>query len=64
MTAWFQVNSNVKENDPNKELKRRIVEIYIDANNVTDKNRKNVKNMVNSIKDEDFRKDLNDKIQK
>lgn len=62
MTAWFYVNTNATEDGPNANLKRRIVDIFLRSDHITDKNRKNIRNMMNSLKDEDLKKELTDKI--
>jgi hypothetical protein len=64
MTAWFYVNSNVKDDLSKAELKRQIVENFLKSNNVTDHNRKNVKNMINLLNEKDLKNELAEKIQK
>lgn len=63
MTAWFQVNSNVKDDESNKSLKRLVIENFLHSKHITEKNKTNVSNMINGLKDEDFKNELNKRIE-
>jgi negative regulator of replication initiation len=64
MTAWFYINSNVKEIELNKDLKRRIVDNFLRSSNLTTKNKRNFKMMIQAIKEHNFKQEINDKITK
>lgn len=63
MTAWFYVNSNVKDENIKKFFHTRIVDNFMRSTNTTKKNRDNVKNVVNSLKDEILKNELINKLQ-
>lgn len=62
MTAWFYVNTNLVDSTSNTELKRFIVDCFLDSTNITPKNRANVENMIVNLKDEKLKKELSIKV--
>lgn len=50
VTAWFYINTNVKDQNENYKLKRLVVDIFCNSTNITDINRKNIENLVDKIK--------------
>lgn len=61
VTAWFYINSNVKDPNENFKLKKTLIDMFC-ASNVTEKNRANVERMVKSVKDAKQKKELQDII--
>jgi chromatin segregation and condensation protein Rec8/ScpA/Scc1 (kleisin family) len=62
MTAWFYISSNVLDEESNKSLKRHVIENFLHSKNITEKNKTNVNNMINGVKDEEFKNELNQRI--
>lgn len=58
MTAWFQINTNVKDVSHNADLKNLVVDNFVSGTDITDRNRANVENMVAKLNDQKLKKQL------
>lgn len=61
-TAWFYINTNIKDTKDNSILKHMVVDTFVASKNITLKNRSNVEQMVKNLKDQTLKKELQHKL--
>jgi hypothetical protein len=64
MTAWFYINTNIKDLNQNYKLKIFMTDLFCGDENLTENNQNNVLRLINNLQNKKLRILLNELIDK